>query len=80
MSMGNRNNAATGAAFKIHGQAAGRTRGRGSRRPGPVTVTQLHPLADELAMFLAGGNRNRFVVISVTEVVVVNRPRKGSTR
>lgn len=76
--MGNASNAASGAAFKVHSQAAARTRRRGPQHYGAVTVTHLHPMAEELALYLAHGNRNRFIVISATTVIVVNRPRGGT--
>ena len=77
MSQGNRNAAAVGEAFKVHGRAAARKPRRGPARNGPVTTTQLSPLAEELALQLAGGDRARFRIISVTVIVVENRPRGG---
>lgn len=43
---------------------------------GPVEVTHLHPLVEEIALFLAGGDRDRFKIVSRTCVIVLNNPRK----
>ena len=76
MSMGNKRNAATGDAFKVHSEAAGRTRRRSPHPAGQLTVTHLHPLAAELALWLAHGNRHRWVVLDASTVVVLNHPRE----
>lgn len=43
---------------------------------GPVQIIKLHPLAEDLALFLAGNDRNRLKIISPTCVIVLNHPRK----
>jgi hypothetical protein len=75
MSQGDHENRATGAAFKVHSQAAARESGRGRRRNGPIITTRLHPLAEAEALRLAHGDRGRFRIVSRTVVVVVNNPR-----
>ena len=76
MSEGNRDGAGTGEAFKVHGSAAIRTRGRGPNRNGPVTVISVNPRALVIALRLADRDPNRLRYISYGEILVVNDPRK----
>jgi hypothetical protein len=62
--------------FRLHGRAALARRGRGPQRNGPVSVTRVSPAAWTVALGLAGGDRSRLRVISVTVVVVENRSRR----
>jgi hypothetical protein len=65
--------------FRLHGRAALRPRGRGKQRNGSVAVARVSPAAWQAALRLAGGDRSRLRVVSVTVVVVENRPRGGRT-
>ena len=47
---------------------------------GPVEVTTLHPVVEELALFLADGDRDRFKIVSRTCVIVLNNPRRPKWR
>jgi len=43
---------------------------------GPVETTRLHPLAEDMALFLSDGDRSRWKIISRTCVIVLNHPPK----
>jgi len=49
---------------------------RAAALAGPVEVTTLHPLAEDLALFLSEGDRSRWKIISQTCVIVLNHPPK----
>ncbi len=67
-------------AFQVTKLAAVRKRRKRSRRNFPVVTSRLVPEAEELALRLAGGDRSRFRVVSVTTVIVVNSPGKPRRR
>lgn len=49
--------------------------GKKKNLSGPVETIQPHPLAMELALFLAGGDVNRLKIINRFTVLVMNNPR-----
>lgn len=59
----------------VHKHAAAKRQYTIRPRSGPVTTTRLHPMAEELALHLAHGDRNRWIVLSATSVIITNHPR-----
>lgn len=76
MTQGNNDNRATGETFRLHGRAAMSTRGRGPQRNGRVVTVRVHPGALMTTLRLAKGNPARLHVISSSEIIVENNPRR----
>jgi hypothetical protein len=57
--------------------ARSRPRRSARRRPEPVTVTRVHPAVWQAALRLAGRDPRRLLVASPSQVIVLNRARRG---